>query len=68
MDAVQALLTKNQFPRSNTSDHAWMLDNQMGPNALWLAEWLCTGLSLAPEMRVLDLYDPSLGVRAGVDK
>jgi len=32
-----------------------VLDNQMGPNALWLAEWLCEGLHLEPEMRVLDL-------------
>lgn len=32
-----------------------MLDNQMGPNALWLLEWLCERLPLAPGMRVLDL-------------
>jgi SAM-dependent methyltransferase len=31
------------------------MDNQMGPNALWLAEWLCTDMDLRPEMRVLDL-------------
>ena len=27
----------------------------MGPNALWLTEWLCEGLALDPGMRVLDL-------------
>jgi SAM-dependent methyltransferase len=32
-----------------------MLGNQMGPNALWLLEWLCERLPLAPGMRVLDL-------------
>jgi SAM-dependent methyltransferase len=32
-----------------------MLDNQMGPNALWLAEWLCEQVRLEPGMRVLDL-------------
>ncbi|MBT3220385.1 MAG: methyltransferase domain-containing protein, partial [Proteobacteria bacterium] len=34
---------------------SWMLDNQMGPNALWLVEWLCEKLQLKPGMRVLDL-------------
>jgi len=32
-----------------------MLDNQMGPNAVWLAEWLCEAMSLQPGQRVLDL-------------
>ncbi len=27
----------------------------MGPNALWLLEWLCERLPLTPGMRVLDL-------------
>lgn len=50
-----ALLNKPEFPRSAGYNHDWMLDNQMGPNALWLAEWLCTALELKPGMRVLDL-------------
>jgi cyclopropane fatty-acyl-phospholipid synthase-like methyltransferase len=32
-----------------------MLENQMGPNALWLAEWLAEALSLKAGMRLLDL-------------
>ena len=44
-----------EFPRSNRYDQGWMLDNQMGPNALWLCEWLCESLPLTPGMRVLDL-------------
>ncbi len=43
------------FPRSQRYDPGWMMDNQMGPNALWLTEWLCQRLPLEPEMRVLDL-------------
>ncbi len=49
------LLAKSEFPRSSRYDPTWMLDNQMGPNALWLAEWLCEALPLSPGMRVLDL-------------
>jgi cyclopropane fatty-acyl-phospholipid synthase-like methyltransferase len=32
-----------------------MIDNVMGPNPLWLTEWLCEKLTLTPAMRVLDL-------------
>jgi cyclopropane fatty-acyl-phospholipid synthase-like methyltransferase len=31
------------------------MDNNMGPNVLWLTEWLCSSLELNPGMRVLDL-------------
>ncbi|MBN1944667.1 MAG: methyltransferase domain-containing protein [Bradymonadales bacterium] len=55
MDEVRNLLVKPEFPRSNGYDLTWVLDNQMGPNALWLAEWLCSRLPLAPGMRILDL-------------
>ena len=54
-DDVRTLLLKPEFPRSNAYDPTWMLDNQMGPNALWLMEWLCSKLPVEPEMRVLDL-------------
>ena len=30
-----------------------MIENQMGPNAVWLMEWLTDGLSLQPGTRVL---------------
>jgi SAM-dependent methyltransferase len=55
MDDVGASLRRPEFPRSNAYDQAWMLEHQMGPNALWLAEWLCEKLPLEREMRVLDL-------------
>lgn len=48
-------LKRPEFPRSNGYDDDWVLDNQMGPNALWLAEWLSETLPLEPGMRVLDL-------------
>jgi SAM-dependent methyltransferase len=48
-------LNKGEFPRSSGYDPAWILDNQMGPNALWLLEWLCEELPLETGMRVLDL-------------
>lgn len=49
------LLKKPEFPRSAKYDPDWIMDNQMGPNALWLIEWLCEALELKPGMRVLDL-------------
>lgn len=44
-----------QFPRSAAYDAGWMLENVMGPNALWLLEALTEVLPLSPGMRVLDL-------------
>lgn len=55
MAEMQHLLNKPEFPRSGRYDQTWMLEHQMGPNALWLVEWLCAALPLAPDMRVLDL-------------
>lgn len=52
---VSSLLLKPEFPRSAKYDLDFLLDNQMGPSALWLCEWLTQGLRLAPGMRVLDL-------------
>lgn len=49
------LLIKKEFPLSSRYEKDWILDNQMGPNAVWLAEWLCEVLPLEPGMRVLDL-------------
>jgi cyclopropane fatty-acyl-phospholipid synthase-like methyltransferase len=43
------------FPRSSRYDPAWIAENWMGPNALWLMESLCTRLALEPGMRVMDL-------------
>jgi ubiquinone/menaquinone biosynthesis C-methylase UbiE len=52
---IRDLLIKPEFALSAKYDSAWMMENQMGPNALWLAEWLCQELDLKPGMRVLDL-------------
>ncbi|HML47883.1 MAG TPA: methyltransferase domain-containing protein [Clostridia bacterium] len=49
------ILYNEHFPLSNKYDPAWILDNQMGPNPLWLAEFLTKPFDLKPGMRVLDL-------------
>jgi len=43
------------FPRSSKYDARWVCENQMGPSALWLTEWLCQEMDLRPGMRVLDM-------------
>jgi SAM-dependent methyltransferase len=48
-------LHHDRYVRSNSYDPQWVLDNQMGPNALWLMEALCEKLPLARGARVLDL-------------
>ena len=55
MTEIAKLLDRPEFPRSSRYDRDWMLANQMGPNAVWLCEWLCEALALGPGMRVLDL-------------
>lgn len=49
------VLSSPAFPRASRYDPAWIFEHQMGPNALWLAEWLAKDLQLRPGMRVLDL-------------
>lgn len=44
-----------RFPRSNTYDPDWVIENQMGPNALWLTEALTQVLPIEPGTKVLDL-------------
>lgn len=51
----EQLLTRAEFPRASKYDARWVLENQMGLNALWLTEWLCQGMNLRSGMRVLDL-------------
>lgn len=55
MDHASNPLARAEFPLSNRYDQAWVMAHQMGPNALWLAEWLCAAMRLEPGMRVLDL-------------
>src|SRR3712207_5705544 len=52
---LAAALTLDDFPRSAAYDPAWMLENLMGPNAVWLAEALSQAMRLEPGMRVLDM-------------
>ena len=44
-----------RYLRSNGYDAAWVVRNQMGPNALWLTESLTEVMSIEPGMKVLDL-------------
>ncbi|MCM1971702.1 MULTISPECIES: methyltransferase domain-containing protein [unclassified Streptomyces] len=56
--ALTERLTHARYPRSNAYDARWVVENQMGPNALWLLEWLAPALgldALPPGARVLDL-------------
>lgn len=48
-------LTVGQFPRSAAYDAGWMIENRMGPNVLWLTEFLSQAMDLRPGMRVLDM-------------
>ena len=54
-DPFDDVLWPERFPRSAKYDSEWIQQNQMGPNPLWLAEWLCEAMDLSPGMRVLDL-------------
>ena len=54
-DRMVELLRNDRFPLSTKYDPAWVMKGQMGPNALWLTEWLCEKLELKPGMRVLDM-------------
>ncbi|MFN8512016.1 MAG: methyltransferase domain-containing protein [Chloroflexia bacterium] len=49
------LVAHERFPRASAYDPAWVLEHEMGPNVLWLTEFLCEALALRPGMRVLDL-------------
>jgi len=48
-------LQNDQFPLSSKYDPLWIFENEMGPNVLWLTEFLCEKLNLKPGMRVLDM-------------
>jgi SAM-dependent methyltransferase len=54
-DELRAMLARPELPRSAEYDPRWVLENQMGPNALWLTEWMCQAMRLHPGMRILDL-------------
>ena len=52
---TDGLVWPERFPISARYDPEWIKQNQMGPNPLWLTEWLCEAMDLQPGMRVLDL-------------
>jgi len=52
---LQHRVAHERFPRASRYDADWVIDNEMGPNALWLTEALCEVMDLRPGMRVLDL-------------
>ena len=48
-------LSRERFPLSSKYDPQWVFDNEMGPNALWLTEYLLERLPLDADKRVMDL-------------
>ncbi|MCK4873293.1 MAG: methyltransferase domain-containing protein [Phycisphaerales bacterium] len=52
---IGALMNQPRFPRSAMYDAQWMIDHNMGPNAVWMTEALCDVMPIKPGMRVLDL-------------
>lgn len=54
-DRMIKLLKNDRFPRSAKYDPEWVLRGWMGPNVLWLTEWLTEKMEIEPGMRVLDL-------------
>lgn len=53
--ARRTSLEHSRYSRSNNYDPAWVTQNQMGPNALWLTESLTEVMLITPDMKVLDL-------------
>jgi len=43
------------FKKSSKYSTEWMMTNEMGPNAVWLTEYLTENIELQPGMKVLDL-------------
>ncbi|OGO00460.1 MAG: hypothetical protein A2Y90_05370 [Chloroflexi bacterium RBG_13_52_12] len=54
-ERMRELLKNDRFPRSAKYDPEWVMKGWMGPNVLWLTEWLCEKMDLKPGMRVLDM-------------
>ena len=52
---ILSLSSRHGFTRSAEYDQAWMFDNSMGPNPLWLVEWLSRGMRFSSDMVVLDM-------------
>lgn len=52
---MASLQHDDRFPRSSTFDEAWLIDEGLGANSVWLAEWLSQAVTLRSGMRLLDL-------------
>jgi len=52
---INSLSLNHGFTRSAKYDQAWMFDNAMGPNPLWLMEWLSQEMRFLKNMVVLDM-------------
>lgn len=49
------VLTNHRFPLSSKYNPEWIFKNEMGPNVLWLLEWLIRDLNIEKGMRILDM-------------
>lgn len=49
------IIVHRDYPLASQYDPAWVVENQMGPNVLWITEALGQTMDLKPGMRVLDL-------------
>ncbi|HSW57966.1 MAG TPA: methyltransferase domain-containing protein [Dehalococcoidales bacterium] len=54
-ESVTGLSLKHGFKRSAGYNQGWMFDNSMGPNPLWLIEWLTRDMKITEDMVVLDM-------------
>lgn len=52
---LQKRIAVGGAPRAAAYPADWVLENQMGPNPLWLVDELTAAMDLRPGMRVLDL-------------
>jgi SAM-dependent methyltransferase len=52
---LKSRLHHEDYPKSSKYDPEWVIQNEMGPNVLWLTEALCEVMDLRAGMRVLDL-------------
>ena len=48
-------LARDRFPLSSKYHPQWVFDNEMGPNVLWLTEYLAEKLPIQSGDRVMDL-------------
>ena len=54
-DEWKELFNIESLPRLSNYDPLWMMTTSMGPNVVWLTEWLCQAMVLQAGMRVLDM-------------